>query len=97
MAKRAVMEDALRAELDGRVRWTQPRGGFFLWVEFDRAIDDRALFEAAVKQRVSFVIGSAFYVNGEGHQFARLSFSAPSHERIREGIARLAAAFARIE
>jgi len=91
-AKRAVMEEALHASLGGRVRWTQPRGGFFLWVEFDDGIDDRVLFEHAVKQRVSFVIGSAFYVNGQGHQFARLSFSAPSHERIREGVARLATA-----
>jgi DNA-binding transcriptional MocR family regulator len=86
------MEEALHANLGGRVRWTQPRGGFFLWVEFDDGIDDRVLFEHAVKQRVSFVIGSAFYVNGQGHRFARLSFSAPSHERIREGVARLATA-----
>lgn len=92
MAKRTAMEDALRTRLAGRIRWSQPRGGFFLWVEFDHAIDDRALFAEAVKQRVSFVIGSAFYVNGEGHHFARLSFSAPSPERIREGVARLAAA-----
>ena len=93
MAKRTVMEDALRTSLRDRVRWVRPRGGFFLWVEFDSSIDDRALFEHAIKQRVSFVVGSAFYVNGEGHRFARLSFSAPSHDRIREGAARLAAAF----
>jgi DNA-binding transcriptional MocR family regulator len=31
-------------------------------------------------------------VNGEGHQFARLSFSGISHEQITEGISRLAAA-----
>src|SRR5687767_3022539 len=34
MEKRAVMEEALRARLARRLRWTQPRGGFFLWVEF---------------------------------------------------------------
>lgn len=97
--KRTVMEEALRANLDGAVKWTQPRGGFFLWVEFPEGIDDRTLFDRAVDRRVSFVIGSAFYVNpatGSGHvarhRYARLSFSAPSHERIREGIQRLSAA-----
>lgn len=90
--KRTVMEEALRESLGDRVRWSQPRGGFFLWVEFPDGVDDRALFDRAVDRRVSFVIGSAFYVNGEGHRYARLAFSAPSHERIREGIQRLAAA-----
>jgi 2-aminoadipate transaminase len=90
--KRTVMEEALGSALDGRVRWTQPRGGFFLWVEFPPGVDDRALFDRAVDRRVSFVIGSAFYVDGGGHQYGRLSFSAPSHNRIREGIQRLAEA-----
>jgi 2-aminoadipate transaminase len=94
--KRTVMEEALRATLGGLVQWTQPRGGFFLWVEFPEGVDDRELFDRAVDQHVSFVIGSAFYVTpsaGSGrvarHRYARLSFSAPTHDRIREGIRRL--------
>jgi DNA-binding transcriptional MocR family regulator len=41
-----------------------------------------------------FVVGSAFYVDGTGHDKIRLSFSAPSEERIREGVRRLASAMA---
>ena len=91
-SKRSAMEEALQSTIGRRVRWAQPRGGFFLWVEFEEGVDDRELFDRAVEQRVSFVIGSAFFVNGKGHRFARLSFSAPSQARIREGIARLGAA-----
>ena len=97
--KRTVMEEALRATLGGDVQWNQPRGGFFLWVEFPEGVDDRELFDRAVDRRVSFVIGSAFYVDPSAgsaqvarHRHARLSFSAPSHDRIREGIRRLAEA-----
>lgn len=89
-AKRTVMEQALTAHLAGRVNWTSPRGGFFLWIEMP-GIDDRALLERALQQKVSFVPGSAFFVDGQGHEFARLAFSGITHEQIEQGIARLAA------
>ncbi|MND02250.1 2-aminoadipate transaminase [compost metagenome] len=58
-------------------------------------VDDRELFDRAIEEKVSFVLGSAFFVNGEGHQFARLAFSGISHEQIEAGILRLAAAVRR--
>lgn len=90
-AKRTVMENALRTHLADRVKWTSPRGGFFLWIEMP-GIDDRQLFDRALEHKVSFVLGSAFFVNGQGHEFARLAFSGTSHEQIEQGISRLAAA-----
>ena len=36
-AKRTVMERALESHLRGRVKWTSPRGGFFLWIQLPRA------------------------------------------------------------
>ena len=90
-AKRTVMERALEAHLGGKVRWTSPRGGFFLWIEVPGA-DDRELFDRAITEKVSFVPGSAFFVDGKGHEFARLAFSGISHEQIEQGIVRLAAA-----
>ncbi len=91
-AKRTVMEQALQATLAGRVKWTSPRGGFFLWIELPAGVDDRELFERALKHKVSFVLGSSFFVDSQGHGFARLAFSGISHEQINEGIGRLAAA-----
>jgi len=93
-AKRTVMERALESHLHGQVKWTSPRGGFFLWIELPPGVDDRALFDRAIKEKVSFVLGSAFFVNGAGHEFARLAFSGISHEQIEQGIGRLAAAIA---
>ena len=91
-AKRTVMERALQSNLQGRVKWTSPRGGFFLWIELPPGVDDRELFERAIKEKVSFVLGSAFFVNNAGHEFARLAFSGITQEQIEEGIARLAKA-----
>jgi 2-aminoadipate transaminase len=90
--KRDVMEEALRAELGDRLRWLVPKGGFFLWVALPMGCDDSALLAHALERRVVFVQGSAFYVDGTGHDRIRLSFSAPSLERIQEGARRLSAA-----
>jgi 2-aminoadipate transaminase len=91
-AKRTVMERALESNLRGRVTWVSPRGGFFLWIELPAGVNDLELLDRALAQKVSFVIGSAFFVNGGGHEFARLSFSGITHEQIEQAIARLATA-----
>jgi DNA-binding transcriptional MocR family regulator len=90
--KRGVMERALRRELGDLVTWPAPKGGFFLWAAFPERVDTDALLARAIANRVVYVAGSAFYVDGRTSHQARLAFSAPSAERIDEGIRRLAAA-----
>ena len=90
--KRDVMVAALRAELGDRLTWPEPKGGFFLWAELQEGCDGDALLEHAIAQKVIFVAGSAFYVDGTGQRRIRLSFSHPTAERITEGARRLAAA-----
>jgi 2-aminoadipate transaminase len=90
--KRAAMEQALRRELGDRLTWLVPKGGFFLWARLASGYDDVSLLDRALEQKLVFVIGSAFYVDGSGHDRIRLSFSAPSIDRIDEGARRLAAA-----
>jgi len=88
--KRDVMEQALRRELGTSVTWPKPKGGFFLWLTLAAGLDADAMIPRAVERGVIYVAGEAFYVNGEGHNTLRLSFSAPSPERIEAGVARLA-------
>jgi 2-aminoadipate transaminase len=90
--RRTAMEEALTATLGTRLEWRGPRGGFFLWVRLGGGVEGERLFPRALEHKVSFVSGTAFHVDGGGTDWIRLSFSAPSPERIREGVARLAAA-----
>jgi 2-aminoadipate transaminase len=90
--KRDVMVGALTRALSGAVSWSAPRGGFFLWVQLAPPLTSDALLTVAQSRGVIFVVGSAFFVDGTGQEFARLSFSAPPPDRIEEGVARLAAA-----
>ena len=91
-AKRRVMEAALARDMDGLVSWSTPKGGFFLWATLGRGINTDALLNRAIRHGVQYVPGSAFYVESNRNSDIRLSFSAPSHERIEAGIKRLAAA-----
>jgi len=90
--KRDVMVSALRQELGDSVTWPDPRGGFFLWASLPDGIDADRLIGRAVQHGVVYVAGSAFYVSEGGANRIRLSFSAPPHDIIREGVKRLAAA-----
>lgn len=89
-AKRTVMEQSLKNDAPPSVSWTSPRGGFFLWIRLPDGVDDRDLLDRALKEKVSFVPGSAFFVDGQGHNFARLAFSGITHAQIEEAIRRLA-------
>ena len=84
------MEQALRAELGDLLAWPAPKGGFFLWATLPAGQTDQALLARALEAQLVFVIGSAFYVDGTGHDKIRLSFSAPTEDRIAEGVKRLA-------
>lgn len=88
--KRDVMQAALQRELRGAT-WPTPKGGFFLWVALPPEIDASAMIYRAIEHGVIYVTGDAFYVNQEGRNMLRLSFSAPTPDRIEAGVARLAA------
>ena len=92
--KRDVMEQSIRTEIGARLKWSSPKGGFFVWARLPEGCSDHALLERALAHGLVFVIGSAFFVDGSGHDTIRLSFSAPSVDRIEEGVRRLARALA---
>lgn len=90
--KRDTMVSAVDSLMGGRLRWTLPRGGFFLWASLTGGLSARDVMPFAQERGVIFVDGSAFFVDGSGAEFMRLSFSAPSPRRIEEGVSRLASA-----
>ncbi|MCS7104818.1 MAG: PLP-dependent aminotransferase family protein [Thermofilaceae archaeon] len=89
--RRDTMLEALDEYMPEGVTWTRPSGGMFVWIEAPSNIDMDALLPVALnKYKVAYVPGSSFHVDGSGRNTARLSFSYPPLNALREGVARLA-------
>jgi len=72
------------------VSFTRPEGGMFLWVTLPEGMSSLDLFNRAIKEKVAFVPGQAFFADGGGSNTMRLNFSNSDNDRILEGITRLA-------
>jgi DNA-binding transcriptional MocR family regulator len=85
-----VLAESIRKHIPGAT-FTEPDGGYFLWVDLPADVDVAKLFPAAVKKGVAIVKGTDFLLDG-GHNSVRLAFSAVTVDQIDEGVRRLAAA-----
>ncbi|HEX5855880.1 MAG TPA: PLP-dependent aminotransferase family protein, partial [Thermoanaerobaculia bacterium] len=88
--RRDAMLRALDRHAPPGVRWTRPHGGLFLWVTLPKGSDTMALLDEAIREKVAFVPGAAFYPCGGGDETMRLNFSYAPPDVIEEGIKRLA-------
>jgi len=80
----------LSAELPSGCTWTEPTGGFFVWLTLPEGLDSGELLAKAISARVAYVPGRGFFADGNGARHLRLSFCYPSPDEIREGVRRLA-------
>jgi DNA-binding transcriptional MocR family regulator len=84
----ARLATSLRERIPG-VQFTEPDGGYFLWVELADDVNVDKLVPAAADRGVAVVKGSDFLLEG-GHHALRLAFSAVTIDQIDEGVRRLA-------
>jgi len=89
--------EALRAELPAdRVRWTEPAGGFLIWVSFlDAASREDGFYPMCERERVSVSPGAFYYPEARRGRSFRISISNLEEAEIREGIRRLGRAIRR--
>jgi 2-aminoadipate transaminase len=72
-----------------------PGGGYFLWLTLGDDVDSRDLLAAAEEERVVFIPGGDFMLEG-GENSLRLSFASVPPDRIPEGVSRIARALERV-
>jgi 2-aminoadipate transaminase len=89
--RRDAMLSALAQHFPDTASWSYPEGGMFLLARLREIRDTSALLPMAIENKVAYVPGEEFHVNGSGRNTLRLNFSSSPPARIAEGIKRLAA------
>jgi 2-aminoadipate transaminase len=87
-ARRDALLEGMAEEFPEGSHWTVPQGGFFVWATLPSGLNTGDLLVKSIEENVAFVRGDAFFVDGQGTESMRLSFSAIPEERIREGVSR---------
>lgn len=102
-----VMLNELRERCTDLCSWSEPHGGFFLWLTLNERIDPMKLGEMAREEGVAYVGGRSFFAEmtandvprrgwGPGDsQYVRLAYSYVAENEIPEGIRRLTRAMER--
>ncbi len=85
-----ALSAALSYHLGDIATWTQPDGGLFMWLMLHADIDTSEMFKRAVENKVVYVPGAAFAVNGDHQNAMRLNFSNTAPEKLNEAVSRLA-------
>jgi len=89
--KKDFMIEAIRKYFPKEARYTEPNGGFFIYVDLPEGVSGEALFKKTMEKKIAFVTGEAFHIDPvEGDKHIRLSFSNSSKEEIEKGIAVIA-------
>jgi 2-aminoadipate transaminase len=87
--KLRLMLDAIKMYWPVDVRVSPPGGGMHLWCRLPGNMRARTLLREAAYERVTFVCGELFHVDGGGHYSIRLSFASLEDKHITEGIRRI--------
>lgn len=90
-SKKDFMIGAIRKNFPKEVKYTEPNGGFFIYIDLPKGVSGEALFKKTMEKKIAFVTGEAFHIDPvEGDKHIRLSFSNSSKEQIEEGISIIA-------
>jgi len=89
-----AMAAALRRRLPESVRFADPQGGFFIWLELPAEIDAAGLLAKAIERSVEFMPGFKFSSRQGLKNCLRLSFAYYETADLLEGVDRLAAVIA---
>lgn len=88
--KMTILNCSLRKYFPKEFTWDKTDGGFFVWIKGPVNFDSKAMFDKALRKKVSFIPGCVFCLGKVEKNSFRLSVSATAENQIEEGIIRLA-------
>ena len=94
--KAQTLTDALDKYFGTNAEFSLPDGGIFLWVKLPEQVDTLALAQAAAAQGIAINPGPEWSTDHDpAHSSLRICFANPTHDNLRQGVAKLAEICAR--
>lgn len=90
--RKQLMIEGIQKYFPADVKYTDPEGGMFLWVEVPGVDDTVALFQECLKHNVAFVPGDPFFAGATQPGTFRLNYSNMEEDKIEQGLKQLGAA-----
>lgn len=90
--RKDLMMAAIKKYFPKTVRYSQPEGGMFIWIEVPDVTNTQELFDRCIQNNVAFVPGEPFYCGDIVPGTFRLNYSNMPEEQIDIGMKRLAEA-----
>jgi len=88
--RKDVMLDALESSMPESIQWTEPKGGFYVWISLPDGLSSMDVVREAKKAGLWILAGDPFFTEKPPGQHLRLAFSYVEEHKIREGIETLA-------
>ena len=85
-AQAQAMLSALAEHMPAGVKWNQPAGGMFLWLELPEGMDAEDMLKKALARNIAYVPGTPFYANEPVRNTMRLAFVTVPEDKIRAGV-----------
>jgi 2-aminoadipate transaminase len=96
MDRATAMIEALKANLPAYVKFQEPRGGFYIWLQLPEGTDSTLILKEAIEKGVVLVIGKTFDPQGIRNNFIRLAYSNTPVSEIEKGIPLVAEAIRKV-
>ena len=87
--RKQLMADGIKQYFPAGVKYTDPEGGMFLWVEVPGVDDTVELFKECLNHNVAFVPGDPFFAGQPQPGAFRLNYSNAQEDQIKVGMKQL--------
>ena len=88
--KKNEMIEAIKKHFPSSIKYANPDGGFFIWLELPELLDGEEIYEDCMQQNLGIFPGHIFCTDlDKPKNYIRLSYSTATIEEIKEGIRKL--------
>lgn len=84
--RKDTMAAAIRKYFPEEITWSEPKGGFYIWLKLPAKVDVMAVLKVSIEKGAVFVIGKTFDPEGIDNSHFRLAYSHTPEDKIEKGI-----------